>query len=138
MTFEEAEKVLNDGDLISLPEWKGFWFKNLDNGEILVLTKDGEILNTPWEESKQRTDWKKVEATQEQEKILEDYWLNLAAKKIKVVDPVIESNKVENLEPVIPPGVKEEALGTEDIGLPKPKEPKPTARKDFSEKTTKK
>lgn len=128
MTFEEAEKILNDGNLIALPEWEGFWFKNMENGEILVLTKDGEILDTPWEGSKQRTDWKKVEATQEQEKILENYWSHLASKEIKVVDPVIESNKVENLEPVIP-AAKEEILKTEDVGLPKPKEPKATTKK---------
>jgi hypothetical protein len=48
---------------------------------------------------------------------------------LKVVDPVIESNKAENLEPVIPPAAKEEVLKTEDVGLPKPKEPKATTKK---------
>jgi len=69
MTFEEAEKILNDGNLIALPEWEGFWVKNIENGELLVLTKEGEVLNTPNEEYKKRTDWIKVDATQEQEEI---------------------------------------------------------------------
>ncbi len=129
MTFEEAEKILNDGNLIALPEWEGFWFKNMENGELLVFTKEVEILDTPHEEYKKRTDWKKVDATQEQEKILENYWLQLYAKKIKVIDPVIESNNVENLEPVIPPAAKEEVSKTADIGLPKPKEKKATGKK---------
>ena len=137
ITFEVAEELLNKGELVALPEWEGFWFKNIKKDELLVFTKDGDILDTPHDEYKLRNDWKLAEATPEQKEKLDQYFESLEVNELNVVDPLIESNKVENLEPVIPP-VAKEALGAEDIGLPKPKDPKTTARKDFSEKTTKK
>lgn len=79
MSYEEAEKELKTGNLIALPEWGGFWFKNLnlDNDEILVLTKEGEITNTPFDEFKERNDWTTVEATPEQQLLLDEYFASL-------------------------------------------------------------
>lgn len=74
LTFEEAEKLMDQGLCVTLPEWEGFWFKKTKTGEILVLTRDGVILDTPWEGSKQRNDWRVVEPTEDQTKILDDYW----------------------------------------------------------------
>ena len=77
MTFEEASEFLKIGQSIALPEWKGFWFGVVKTGELLVLTKEGEILNTPHEEYKQRNDWMVVEPNEVQQKILDEYFKNL-------------------------------------------------------------
>jgi hypothetical protein len=74
MSFEEAEQLVNTGHLIALPEWKGFWFKNLKTNELLVLTKEGEITKSIFDEFKERNDWKVVNPTEEQAELLEDYW----------------------------------------------------------------
>jgi hypothetical protein len=37
MTFEEAEELLSKGELVSLPEWEGFWFKNIKKDELHVF-----------------------------------------------------------------------------------------------------
>jgi len=96
MTYEEAEKLLETGKLISLPEWEGFWFGNIKTGETLVLTKEGEILNTPNPEFKERNDWKEVDATPEQQKLLDDYF-------------AIEENKIINeIETVVTKDIPEE------------------------------
>jgi len=126
MSFEEAELILNDGNLISLPEWEGFWFKNLISGQLLVLTKDGEILDTPHDEYKLRTDWISVEATPEQELALEKYFNPKKVEEIKVEDAVIETGKD------LP---KENSLAPEEV---KKEETKTSARKDFESKTTNK
>jgi hypothetical protein len=65
LTFEEAEKLLKIGECIALSEWKGFWFGS-KKGELLVLTKDGDVLYTPHELYKERNDWKVVTPTAEQ------------------------------------------------------------------------
>jgi len=108
MTFEEAEKELNAGYLVALPEWEGFWFKNLNvenvqEGEILVLTKDGEVLNTPWEESKERNDWIIVKANPEQEVLLEDYFasLEVSDNKIEVVEPEVVEPEIVAPEVIV-------------------------------------
>lgn len=74
MSFEEAEKFVNTGHLIALPEWKGFWFKNFKTNELLVLTKEGEITKSIFDEFKERNDWEVVNPTEEQAELLEDYW----------------------------------------------------------------
>lgn len=102
LDFSEAEKILDEGNLVALPEWEGFWFKNLTNGQLLVFTKDGEILDTPYDEYKLRNDWVRVDATEEQSKILESYFDNLSAKSIKVEDAVIETGKEDSKEVVSP------------------------------------
>lgn len=117
MSFEEAEVILNKGDLVALPEWKGFWFKDLTNGKLLVFTKDNEVLDTPHEEYKLRTDWIEVKATPEQELVLENYFNPKKPDAIVVNDPVVETGKEEN---------KENA------------EQKTTSRKNFETKTVNK
>jgi len=74
LTFEEADELRKIGECIALPEWEGFWFGNIHTGELLVLTKDGTIWNTPEEEYKQRNDWRVVKPTKNQTKILDNYW----------------------------------------------------------------
>jgi len=74
MTYKEAEKLLKEGELIALPGWGGFWFYNFRNEETLVLTKEGEITDTPWEICKERNDWQVVEATEEQYDLVRDYF----------------------------------------------------------------
>jgi hypothetical protein len=74
MTYKEAEKLLKEGKLIALPEWGGFWFYNYRNEDILVLTKEGEITDTPWEICKLRNDWQVVEANNEQYILVRDYF----------------------------------------------------------------
>lgn len=96
MTYEEAEKVMDIGGLVVLPEWEGFWFKSVKNDEILVLTKEGEITNTPYNEFKERNDWKVAEATPEQQKLLEEYWALLEAPLIPV--EVTEQTLADNPE----------------------------------------
>lgn len=61
LTYADAEKHLQLGQLIKLPEWGGFWFNNIKTGETFVYTKDGEILDTPHEEYKERNDWQIVD-----------------------------------------------------------------------------
>lgn len=123
LDFLEAEKILDEGNLIALPEWEGFWFKNLINGQLLVFTKDGEVLDTPHDEYKLRTDWVRVDATEEQSKVLESYFDDLSAKSIKVEDAIIENDKEES---------KSVAVSSEDQ---KEEETKTSARKDFETKT---
>lgn len=95
MTYEEAEKLLETGKLISLPEWEGFWFGNIKTGETLVLTKEGEILNTPNPEFKERNDWKEVDATPEQQKLLDDYFAIEENKIINEIETVVTKDILE-------------------------------------------
>lgn len=81
MTFAEAEAEMDKGHPVKLPEWGGFWFKNTITGEILVMTKDNELLHTPHEEYKERNDWEIIEATPEQYSLLEEHFANFDAKQ---------------------------------------------------------
>ena len=74
MKFKEADELRRIGECIALPEWSGFWFGNIKTEELLVLTKDGEILNTPLEEFKERDDWEVRIPNEVQQKLLEDYF----------------------------------------------------------------
>jgi len=92
ITFEEAEILMGLGELIALPEWGGFWFKNLnvenlEERETLVFTKEGEITNTPFEEFKERNDWITVDATPEQQEILDEYfaYIEVPTNEIDIV-----------------------------------------------------
>lgn len=59
MNFEEVLKKLDEGKKVKLPEWQGHWFKK--DGNILVESRTGEILNTPFmEDYKNRTDWEET------------------------------------------------------------------------------
>jgi len=57
---------------------------DVEQSEILVLTKEGEITNTPYDEFKERNDWKVAEATPEQQKLLEEYWASIESPQIPV------------------------------------------------------
>lgn len=87
MTYDEAEKLMEQGELIALPEWGGFWFKNIKTNEINVYTKDNVITNTPFGEFKDRNDWIIVEATPEQKKEMKDYfaYLEVPSNEIEIV-----------------------------------------------------
>lgn len=75
MSYEDAEKAMNAGQVVALPEWGGFWFKSIDDQEkTYVLTKEGKIVDTPQDEFKERNDWKVVEPTDEQSELLEKFW----------------------------------------------------------------
>jgi len=92
ITYEEAEILMGHGELIALPEWGGFWFKNIKTDQIFVLTKEGEITDTPFDEFKERNDWITVEATPEQQIILDEFF---AEKEVLVGEiEVIEAEKV--------------------------------------------
>ncbi len=82
MTFEEAEKLAQTGELITLPEWEGFWFVDIKTGLMSVLTKYNEILDTPFEEFKTRNDWKTVEASPIQASFLEKHYQKLVENSI--------------------------------------------------------
>jgi len=87
-TYKEAEILMGRGKLIALPEWGGFWFKNIKTDEILVFTKEGEITDTPFEEFKKRNDWITVEPTEEQQKEMDEYFasLEVLVEEIAVLD----------------------------------------------------
>lgn len=65
MNYLDALRELSDGKKVKLPEWSGYWFLDKDSNpelhiekRIRVLTKDGDILDTPWcEKYKNREDW---------------------------------------------------------------------------------
>ena len=58
LSFGEAKEVLSTpGNKVKLPEWTGYWFSD-DEGNIKVMAKNGDILDTPWFGSfNDRTDW---------------------------------------------------------------------------------
>jgi len=102
MPYAEAEKRLNLGELIALPEWGGFWFKNMNvenvqESKVFVLTKEGEITDTPWEECKERNDWIEVKATPEQEKLLDGYfeYINSLKTLVSSEEDVLELTQEE-------------------------------------------
>ena len=61
MNFYTAHQALEGGVIgIRLPEWTGYWF--LKDNEIHVLTKNGEINDTPYMDLyKHRKDWELVQ-----------------------------------------------------------------------------
>lgn len=56
LTFNEAMKAMHSGCKVRLPEWTGYWFIN--KGEMSLLTREGDILNTPdFNKFSSRDDW---------------------------------------------------------------------------------
>lgn len=45
MRFEEALKIMKDGNKIKLPSWGGFWKWDSEKESIIMHTKDGEELD---------------------------------------------------------------------------------------------
>lgn len=89
MTFEQALKEAEIGELIALPEWEGFWFVDIKTGLLSVLTKENEILDTPSEEFKTRNDWKIVQASPLQVSILEKHYQE------PVQDPIVHTPVID-------------------------------------------
>lgn len=122
MSYEEAEKRLNLGELIALPEWGGFWFKNLkvenvQESKVLVLTKEGEITDTPWEECKERNDWVMVKATPEQEKLLDNYFASIQEPEGVNIGEIITVDAQE----VKADPIEEKTVTEEILEVPKPR-----------------
>jgi len=56
MTKSEVWEALFNGKKVALPEWTGFWF--MQEGELMVYTKDCKILDNPYKELLDvRDDW---------------------------------------------------------------------------------
>jgi hypothetical protein len=56
MNFDQAKEAMINGHKVKLPEWTGYWFA--DGLNIGVLTKNGDVLDTPHiEKHKDRDDW---------------------------------------------------------------------------------
>jgi hypothetical protein len=64
----KKRKNFLEWELIALPGWKGFWFKDIKTNEVLVLTKEGDTRY--WEICKERNDWVEAVATDEQNQLL--------------------------------------------------------------------
>lgn len=133
MTYAEAENLLKLGKLIALPEWVGFWFANIKTGEVLVLTKEGDITNTPFDEFKERKDWIEAEATPEQQELLESYFNKPETEVIQ--DPVADTESSDKTiedtpEPVIAEELPKvaEAMGEEEVIAPVKKTRNKTAK----------
>lgn len=101
MTYEEADKLLKIGGLTALPEWKGFWFNNIKTDETLVLTKEGEITDTPWGICKERNDWQVVEATEEQDQLLRDYF----EKADDIIEIEVTAETIEDNPELVSEGI---------------------------------
>lgn len=78
--FNWAEEQMRAGKLVSLPTWAGFWFKDIATDKTYVLTREGEIVDTPHDQYKAVEEWSEVEATEEQAELLNEFW----AKKNEV------------------------------------------------------
>ena len=62
MNLQEALQAIKEGKKVKLPEWSGYWFLDVNNDMISVLTKDGDILDTPWfDKYEDRTDFEITE-----------------------------------------------------------------------------
>lgn len=61
LTIKEALDALAAGKKVKLPEWTGYWFNSTvgtPTCTIMVMTKNGDILDSPWlEELQDRKDW---------------------------------------------------------------------------------
>ena len=68
LSYDLAMLELDQGYMIKLPEWTGFWFKApAQQGErILVFTADCQILDTPHlEDYRNRTDWETTDGARD-------------------------------------------------------------------------
>lgn len=101
ITYEEAEILMGHGELIALPEWGGFWFKSIKTDQIFVLTKEGEITDTPFDEFKERNDWITVEATPEQQILLDEFFAEkeVPLGEIEVDEDQDETDMEETIQP---------------------------------------
>ena len=105
MTYAEAEELMKLGKLVKLPEWEGFWFRNNVKEETLVLTKEGEVLDTPWDICKESNDWIEAEATPEQQQILENYFDSLKNPN-KMIEAVVTEETLTHSPELVEEGLK--------------------------------
>jgi hypothetical protein len=47
LNYSEAIEAIKAGKMVKLPEWTGHWYADKVSGNILVLTKTGDVLDTP-------------------------------------------------------------------------------------------
>lgn len=83
LTYKKAEELLQKGEYIKLPDWGGFWFKDKNSDKVMVLTKDGEVLDTPHDEYKSKRSWQKTKPTKEQLDIIDKHYGLLESKEDK-------------------------------------------------------
>src|SRR5690606_18046175 len=57
MSFAEAEEQMEKGVCVALPGWGGFCFKKIAEDQIYVMTKEGDIVETPHDEYKESNEW---------------------------------------------------------------------------------
>lgn len=100
LTYAEAEKVMNAGGLIKLPEWEGFWFKNLNTDKVYVFTKEGEILDTPHEKYKESNYWQEYTPNEDQFKKLSEFQdsLNNPQDPIQTEEPAKTEEPSDSFE----------------------------------------
>lgn len=58
-SYKEASDLIKEDKttMMKLPEWKGFWCSD-SNGNIVVFTKEHELVHSPWIETfEPRNDW---------------------------------------------------------------------------------
>jgi len=152
MTYEEAELLMAQGECIALPEWEGFWFRNIKTTETLVLTKEGEITNTPLDEFKERKDWITVIPNETQNQLIKDYFESLEQNREFDKEPLsyapktkIESQQLKADYVEVPADAVEEVKKEEEVNIPAelPKEeiaapvaetPAPKAKKSTTKK----
>lgn len=79
-SFSEAEELLKKGKYVKLPSWKGFWFLHKETGDLLVLTKDNEILDTPHEHYKKEEGWSLAKSNPAQNKLLKSFYDSKTSK----------------------------------------------------------
>ena len=78
MSYELAENLMKQGNCISLPEWKGFWFYDMAKDKTMVLTEDDKLIDKSLETTrnwcKNVNKWRVVTPNDDQRKILQEYF----------------------------------------------------------------
>lgn len=57
LNFQEAMEAISCNLFVTLPEWDGYWFKNQLTGIINVMLSNGNIVDTPYDDYRERKDW---------------------------------------------------------------------------------
>lgn len=96
LTYKKAEELLQKGEYIKLPDWGGFWFKDKKSNKVMVLTKDGEVLDTPHNEYKSKRSWETTKPTKDQLDIIDKYYDSLGVKEEKDILKKTESKESSN------------------------------------------
>lgn len=126
MCYDEAEKIIKEGGFVALPEWGGFWFGNIKTGEVLVLTKEGEITNTPFEEYKESKDWIEVVPSEEQMQLVKNYFESLEVPVVDDIEVVVTEEVIPDASPEV---IEEEVSVDEKVPEPIAETTAPKAKK---------